>query len=234
MNASRNRAREAALWPVLAALCACGGGGSDGSPASASYDVRAAFTNFYTQNHTWNTSGNDNAVPPASWSLVQTMAPLPDAPFPVTGETLGSATSTSSLKRNGASNGTASGRAYFRHADATLVGADSGSAGGTCNIATAATPAPTSATLGMSGAYASVNILGGCSASSPTNASYTLGWSLELDTGVALLCMNEVISTSSGPSNQSYCYEIAPDGTLGIRARVHIADPQITLNMRNF
>ena len=227
------RWRAPAAW-LPALLVACGGGGDSGGVGASTYDVRSGFANFYSKSHSWTTNGSDNTNPPAQWSLVQTMSPIADTAFPVTGEVLGSVVSTAALTRNGQPNSSSSGRAYFRHADATLVGADSGSATGSCNIAVAASAAPSSASIGMSGAYATVKILGGCSASSPSSASYTLDWSLENDAGVALLCMNEVITATSGTSTQAYCFEIAPDGTLGTRARVKIADSQITVNMRNF
>lgn len=225
--------RRAGLLATAAALllAACGGGGGDAPPAAATaYAVNAAQRHLLADGGAWTMSGTaPNGV---AFTITMGFAPAAAGPFPVNGVTAARSLETFTIQAAGQSDSVAQ-TIYFDAANLAFVGAESG---GACTVATTNAALPASAAVGAGGTFFNGADLDGCMGSSAVVGSTAMAWSLEDDTGVALLCWNSSFKspTPALDSSQSNCVEIAADGTLGTKARFALSALGVTITARNF
>ena len=213
---------------TAALLSACGGGGTSTTSAGP-YAVNAALGHLLVTGGSWTMSGTANGQ---SFTLTLAFAPGPAGPFPVNGVMSAQSLQTLTVASAGqSSSGTET--IYFDAATHAIVGLQ---ADGACSVATANTALPATAAAGASGALFTESDLDGC-----TNTSLVLGsgantWSVESDTGIALLCWNLAAKDAAGTPNgtESICIEVAADGTLGSKARFSFTAGAVTISARNF
>jgi hypothetical protein len=208
-----------------------GGGGGGGNAALAtSYAVSVAQRHLLTDGGTWPMKGT--GPDGSAFTLTMNYAPAAPAPFPVTGATAARSIQTLTLEAGGQSDSAAT-TFYFDTTNLAIAGVEGG---GACNVATSNTALPASAKIGDSGAFYGGSDFGGCTGASPVVGSTAIGWSLEDDTGVALLCWNTAAqSVYAGlDAMQSNCVEIDADGKLGTKARFAISALGLTITARNF
>jgi hypothetical protein len=210
-------------------LAACGGGGDD-TPPPVNYAVKMAMDQLLTTAHSWTLTGTDpNAQ---AFTLTLAFAPLSDGPFPVNGTVARRAQETLTVASAGQSSSGVQ-TIYLDRSSLSFVGFE---ADGSCSVATSNVVLPASTALGSSGAHFGLSDLDGC-ASNAAAAGTTAGtWSLEIDSGVALLCWNLTSKDLAGVQNGSVstCFEIAIDGSLGSRARFTLIALGVNLKARNF
>ena len=170
-----------------------------------------------------------NGVP---FAVTMNFAPAAAAPFPVNGVTAVRSVETFTIQASGQSDSVAQ-TIYFDPANLAFVGTESS---GACNVATSNTVLPTSAAVGAGGTFFGGTDLDGCMGSSAVVGSTAMAWSLEDDTGVALLCWNAAYKSAvpAFDSTQSNCVEIDIDGTLGTKARFALSALGVTITARNF
>lgn len=222
------RGCRAWLLAAIAAstLAACGGGGDSGLDPTRTYAVKAALGNLFTSSSSWALSGTANGQ---RFTLTMAFAPLASGPFPVNGVV--SARSQETLTTQaGTQSSTTSLTVYFDPATLVFVGVE---ADGTCSVATSNGVLPDSAKVGASGLLFAEADLAGCTSGSAALGTSTNNWSLEADSGVALLCWNTV-DTSAPPSTLSQCVQIAENGALGTKARWTATIAGTTISARNF
>ena len=179
---------------------------------------------------TWTMNGTaPNGVP---FTVTMNFAPAAATPFPVNGVTAARSVETFTVEAAGQSDSAAQ-TIYFDAANLAFVGAESG---GACNVATSTRALPTSAAVGAGGTFSGGTDLDGCMGSSTAVGSTTMAWSLEDDTGVALLCWNSAYKSAAPDfdSTQSNCVEIDVDGKLGTKARFALSALGVTITARNF
>ena len=183
------QSRHTGLLTVAAALllAACGGG-DDPPPTPATpatrYAVNTAQRHLLIDGGTWTMNGiAPNGVP---FAVTMNFAPAAAAPFPVNGVTAVRSVETFTIQASGQSDSVAQ-TIYFDPANLAFVGTESS---GACNVATSNTVLPTSAAVGAGGTFSGGTDLDGCMGSSAVVGSTIMAWSLEDDTGVALLCWN--------------------------------------------
>jgi predicted small secreted protein len=219
-----------------AALAGCGGGG-DGAGSDVSvgpYQIKTAVRNLVTTANSWATisgRGSDGNT----YALTLSSAPLSDGVFAVTGATTARYAQTSTVRINAGTPSTTTSTGYYNASDVTPVG--SSSSDGTCSLVTASTVLPDLANLGASGAFGNSSKLAACSSSATVTATSTTTWSMESESGVALLCSNTQYLTGASLGIESDCYEITTSGALGTRARVSItvtSPASFTLVARNY
>jgi hypothetical protein len=229
--------RRSWFLPAAAALllAACGGGGdatpaTPGAPAATSYAVNAAQRHLLMDGGSWSMDGT---IPGGgAFTITMNFAPSTPGQFPMTGATAASSLQTFTVQAAGQSDSVAQ-AIYFDPASLSFFGAESG---GACNVATSSTALPNGAAVGEGGAFFSGSDLDGCTGASSIVGTTTIGWSLETDTGVVLLCWNSVFKDAAGTpdSTQSSCVEIAADGSLGTRARLAASALGVSITARNF
>jgi hypothetical protein len=212
---------------TLAALAGCGGGGGD-SPAK-SYAVNAAQRHLLIDGGSWTMSGSANG---RSFTVTLAFGPSTPAPFPIGGATAARSLETITVQAAGqTSSGTQT--LYFDPANLSFAGLEADAA---CSVATSNVALPDSAAVGAGGAFLTTSDLNGCAGTSAAVGTTSANWSLELDTGVVLLCWSLASRDATGTPNgtQSNCVEVAADGRLGSRARFAINAAGLTVSARNF
>lgn len=228
--------RRSWVWSAAAALllAACGGGDdaplATPSPPAASYAVNAAQRHLLTEGGAWSMEGT---LPTGEAFMIgMNFAPSTAGPFPRTGATAARSVQTFTVQSAGQSDSVAE-TIYFDPASLAFFGSEFN---GTCNLGTSNAALPDSAAVGEGGAFFSGSDLDGCTGASSIVGTTTIGWSLETDTGVVLLCWNSAFRDTTGTldSTQSSCVEIAVDGSLGARARIAVSALGITVSARNF
>ncbi len=218
----------ALAWLLLAA--ACGGGGDGGSgPSQGPYAANEGFRRLLVFGGSWNLHGNAAGQP---FTMTLAFAPAPIAPFPVDGTLASRSVQTLSLTSGGLTS-TSTETIYYAAQTNAIVGLD---IDGACSVATANTAVPATASIGDSGPIFTESDLDGCLATSTSLGTTTNTWSLEVDSGVPLLCWNLAAKDPAGTSTgtASTCLEIAVNGTLGNRARFVVASAGLVVSARNF
>ena len=211
-------------------VAACGGGGGNGEPAPTPYSVRMAWAQLLAAPHSWTLAGT--APNAQAFTLTLAFAPLPDAPFPVTGAMAKRTAETITLGSAGQSS-TGTLTLYLDQPSLAFIGFE---ADGICSVATSNTALPESALIGASGAIFALSDLDSCQNNAVAVGTTTSTWSLEIDSGVGLLCWNMASADSAGVPNgsTSTCVEISADGTLGTRARYVLSADGVEVRARNF
>jgi hypothetical protein len=227
--------------PIAMALLlgACGGGGDGGTSGdggnsaapATSYAVNAAQRHLLTDGGSWTMSGT--APGGVAFTVAMNYAPAAPAPFPVSGVMAARSIQAFTIQAAGQSDSVALTIYFDPAADLAIAGAESG---GACTVATSNTAPPASAKIGDSGAFFSGSDRDGCMGNSTIVGSTTIGWSLEADTGVALLCWNMAFKGTSpiDDGTQSNCVEIDSDGKLGAKARFSASALGVSFAARNF
>lgn len=224
------------LWGLSAAaamlLAGCGGGGDDGSGSPQDYAVRAAMGQWLTEAHSWVVTGIGSSG--KSYTVNIAFAPMAPAPIPIVGGVAARSQQTFAATIDGA---TFEGALtyYFDAATLTFAASDNGTGG--CSVATATTALPASARVGATGPVSTDSNYDGCTSGAAVVSTATNTWSLESTTEVVLLCLKQAVLDLAGASiaTQSTCVEIAPDGSLGSKARLVVSAVGLTLiDARNF
>jgi hypothetical protein len=213
-------------------LAACGGGGdaAPAAPVAAAYAVNAAQRHLLMDGGSWSMDGT---VPNGgAFRITMNFAPSTAGPFPLNGATAARSLQTPVVQAAGQSDSVAQ-TIYFDPVNLSFLGVESG---GACNLATSSATLPNSAAVGEGGTFFSGSDLDGCTGASRIVGTTTIGWSLETDTGVVLLCWNLAFTDAIGAADgtQSNCVEIAADGALGARARFAASALGMTVSARNF
>ena len=231
-----NVSQKLSAISLMALLTACGGGGgSSGSPGGQAYDVAAAMIKLNTQASSWTVGTTTSSGTAIRLSLSAGAATA--GTFPVTGAAALAQTQTIVLTAGTSTLLSTQSTQYVDASGMLPVGSDNGD--GTCDLATAATALPASATIGQGGSYSTSELLNGCTSTSASGGTEVATWSLIQDTGtsgatVVELCQNFDDGTSSGGSQ---CFEIDPAGNLGTRALVTVTlptTPAQSVAMRNY
>lgn len=224
MKASRSH-----VTITLAALllAGCGGGGGDPPPAKL-YAVGMAQAQLLSAANHWTVKGTAPDGTPVTVQIDFT--PLPAATFPIGGAPSSVTRETLTIDVGGLI-GTGGPTYYFDKTTLTVFGSDNGDL--TCSIATSNAALPGSAAVGASGPAFSFSDLDGCQASSTAVGTTITRWSLESDSGAALLCWNQTV-TGEAAGTVSTCVEISADGTLGAKARFTIDTTAGKISARNF
>ena len=211
-------------------LAACGGGGGDDTPLPTSYAARMAWAQLLSAQRAWTLTGTGpNAQ---AFTITLAFAPIADAPFPVSGAaakrmqetvTVASAGQTSAVTQT----------IYLDRTSLAFIGFD---AEGACSVATSNAELPLSTPAGASGPVFSLSDLDGCTSGAIAAGTTTSTWSLEVDSGVPLLCWNLTSKDLAGVQNgsTSTCVEITANGSLGSRARFALTALGVEIKARNF
>lgn len=235
-----NVSQKLSAITLTVVLTACGGGGgSSGVPSGQTYAVGAAMVKLNTQASNWTV----NTTSPNGTAIVLSVSTnaATAGTFPVSGAAALAQAQTVVLTAGTSTLLSAQSTQYVDASGQVPVGSDNGD--GTCDIATATTALPTSATIGQSGSYSTSQLLTGCTSASASGGTETATWSLVQDTGttgasVVELCQNFVDTTTAAVSaGGSQCFEIDPQGNLGTRARVIVTlptTPPQTVTLRNY
>jgi hypothetical protein len=217
----------ALAWLLLAA--ACGGGGDAGTPSAGPYAADDGLRRLLVTGGRWDLSGSAAGQP---FTMTIALAPTASGPFPVTGIPAARSLQTVSVTTGGQTS-TSTETIYYAPQTNAVIGLE---ADGTCSVATSNTPVPATAPMGAGGPIFAETDLDGCLAGSNSLGTTANTWSLEMDSGVSLLCWNMAAKDPAGApaGNASTCFEIAVDGTLGARARFTVAAGGLSLSARNF
>lgn len=228
-------ARRRWLWAVSATtamlLAACGGG-DDGSGGPQDYAIRTAMGHWLNDTGTWIVSGKGPGG--QSYSVNILISPMAPGAVPIVGGTAARSLQTFTATIDGA---TVEGALtyYFDPASLSFIASDNGTGG--CSVTTANTAVPSSARVGASGAVFTDSNYDGCTAGAAVVATTTSTWSLETTAGIVLVCLKQTALDLAGVAlaAQSTCIEIAPDGSLGSKARLVVSAAGATLiDARNF
>jgi hypothetical protein len=215
---------------AAALLAACGGGGDAAGAPVGPYMVNAALQKLLATGGSWPMSGTNNGT---SFTVTIAFAPTTNGPYPVDGTASSRAVETITIASNGtSSSGTQT--IYFNPTTDAFIGL---LASGLCSTATSNTALPASAVVGAAGPIFTENDLDGCATNSNVVSTSSNTWTVVADTGVPLLCWNvtQTALTSGGTSGtESTCVEVAPNGTLGTRARFSLTSGTTTISARNF
>jgi len=209
-------------------LAGCGGGGGDPPPVTL-YAVSAAQAQLLSAANRWTVNGK--APDGTSFTVQIDFAPMAAGNFPIGGMPSSLTRETLTLASGGTVSDISGPTYYFDKTTLAVFGSDNGDL--TCSIATSNTALPASAAVGASGPAFSFNDLDGCQAGSIPVGTTTTRWSLESDSGVALLCWNQTV-TGATDGTVSTCVEIAAGGSLGGKARFAVKAAALTLSARNF
>ena len=203
-------------------LVACGGGGSNSSapPGTPPVAVNAAQRHLLTDAGAWSMNGSANGQ---AFTINLTHEALPDGVFAVSGATAARSRQTWTLLQAGNATDTTAVTYYFDSANLALLGSDNGNT--TCSVATASTAVPATAVVGGTGPLYADNDLASCDSGGAVAGATLTTWSLESDSGVALLCWNQTEKDSAGTviAALSTCIETSTAGVLGSKARMTIA-----------
>ncbi len=232
MRADRIRGTLAGVAAALL-LAACGGGGDDTAPPPpSSYAVAAAERHWLTDTGSWAMTGTGSDG--KTYNIAMAFAPLAPAPFPVGGAMAARSQQTFTVQTAGVPPSSGGPTVYFDASTLAISGLDYGD--GTCSVPTSNTAVPASAAVGASGLIVSISDLDGCASTSTVLGGTYVSWSLESTSGVVLMCWNLLARDLAGVTlaTESNCVEIAPDGTLGTKARFSISALGFTINARNF
>jgi hypothetical protein len=222
------RMTRAALLAAMAVLSACGGGG--GSSSATTYNLDAASSNLKASAHSFTLMAT--ATNGAALTLVWHIAPFGPGVFPLT-DTAGQRVDSSVVITSGGLelvNG--SQQSFF---DSSHKGLGSVLPDGSCTKADDKT-SPTDAVPGSSGDLGTDLIYRTCSLSAPVTGSLVATWSLEQKSFDAVyLCANtrQLDAAGSEVSRESDCVEVAPDGSIGTRARVTVKVQGVVLTFTN-
>lgn len=222
-----------------ALLSACGGGGSSsGSDGLAvptdSFNVALAWQSLVSAPNSWSASGTGSDG--NAYRLDVADAAAAAGNYPVTGTAAQRSTSTVKLFQNGTQVVEGLTEYYF-DAGYALIGSRRSGPGlaTTCEQVTAYSAPPTAAHVGDHGAHFSGNTLDGCGAGAQVIETFEVTWSIEFEAGITYFCSNTTSTELSPPSTstESDCLQVSTDGSLGARARVSVASPELTLVLRN-
>ena len=219
---------RAALLAATAVLSACGGGGS--STPATTYNLDAASSNLTASARSFTLTAS--ATNGAALTLVWSIAPVGSAVFPLT-NTAGQRVDSSVVITSGSIellNG--SQQSFF---DSSHKGLGSVLPFGACTQADDK-PLPTDAMPGSSGDLGTDSIYQTCSLSAPVIGSIAGTWSLEQKSVDAVyLCANtrQLDAVGGEVSRESDCVEVAPDGSIGTRARVTVNVQGVVLTFAN-
>ena len=211
-----------------AALTGCGGGGSGGdasTPTADTVNVAVAWRNVLAANQTWTTSGkgSDNR----DYVLTLHSVPGAAAAYPRTGQSGATSVHRTTIRVNGID--VSSSSTNFIDASGQLFGIRNDD--GTCeSFNLPPTALPGAAAVGNSGALATSTEYPSCVAgASQASSSNVYTWSVQSDAGVAFLCVELRSSDTAGAvkGTEQNCFEAAPDGTLGARARFTVNVPGV-------
>jgi len=212
--------RTAWLLVLMAALSGCGGG-SDGGDTT-SYAWAQGVRNLFSANRSWTVTGKGSDG--ASYTTTLSYTASGNGAFPVTGELAARALQRFTMTSGGSTVIDDSSTLFYRDANLTLVGLDNGD--GRCTVATASKAVPASGRMGANmGTYASANALANCVDATALNGLDVYGWSLQIESGVTLLCQDNAFYDASGKvaqGSESDCVGINPDGSLNGHARITI------------
>lgn len=211
-------------------VAACGGRGGNGEPAPTPYSVRMAWAQLLAAPHSWTMTGTDaNAQ---AFTLTLAFTPIADGPFPGTGAMAKRTEATLTVVWAGQSS-TSALTIYLDQLNLSIIGTETE---GSCSVATSNTALPESALIGASGAIFALSDLDSCQNHDVALGTTTSTWSLEIDSGVGLLCWNLTFEGYGGVpiGTASTCVEISADGNLGTRARFFVTSLGVEIRARNF
>lgn len=209
---------------AVAALVACGGGGSSEVAPPLTFNMDAALATALTNGllisglRASDSAGN-------AYSLSFSYAPVADGPF--LGQTYKRVTQTVSMTRNGTNAPSTSATIFYTLNPARLVGIVNSQ--GNATVITPKTSLPTAATVGAQGTYSTANVFAS-TALGPLLGTSTVLWSLEPDAGpTALACLTTTSSLSSGTVSEKDCFRINPAGAVsGGKVTVTIGNQALT------
>lgn len=210
-------------------MAACGGGGDD-TPLPTSYAARMAWAQLLSAQRAWTMTG---AGPNAqAFTITLAFDPIPDGPFPVNGTTAKRTQETVTVSSAGQTN-TLMQTIYLDRTSLAFIGFD---VDGACSVATSNAELPLNTLIGASGPVFSLSDLEGCTSGAIAAGTTSSTWSLEIDTGLALLCWNLISKDLVGVQNgsTSTCIEINANGSLGSRARFALTALGVEIKARNF
>jgi len=218
------------------------GGGDDGTPAPApapapppaavTYDVAKAWQNLLTGMRSWTVMGIGTDT--RSYELTLAFAPGPTGAFPYTGTMGPSADVTATFAINGVGQAPTLSRLYYNATTYGVFG-EHAVTDGSCSTAAPGGALPTAAQVGDSGLLYDSNDYQSCVAPSVLDGTGTFTWSLETEAGMTLFCFNNTDRSTTGAviATGFYCAQVSTDGTLGMKARVTIAEGGVSVVMRN-
>jgi hypothetical protein len=217
---------------TAALLAACGGNGDPTSVAAEQYAVNSAERNLLISGGSWILNGTGPTG--QTFSITMELRPMPDAAFPIGGAVSSLIRENLSLVQAGVTTDMGGATLYFDRGSLAIVGVDNGD--GSCAVATANAAPPSTAVVGTSGPLLTRSELNLCASTAGVVGTTTTNWSIESDTGIALLCWNSTArdATASIIETDSSCIQIAPDGSLGTKARLTVTALGVTLAARNF
>lgn len=217
---------------AAALLVACGGGSNDATTTpTGTYNVNAALHNLLVTGGSWPMSGSNNGT---NYTVTIAVAPAASGPYPIGAIASSQALETITIVSNGTTSvGTQT--IYFNATSSAFIGLQ---ASGLCSTATSNGAAlPTNAAVGAAGALFTQNDLDGCTSNSNVVSTSSNVWTVVADTGISLLCWNVTATalTSAGTTGtESTCIQVAPDGTLGTKARFSLMTSSVSISARNF
>jgi hypothetical protein len=219
---------RAALLAATAVLSACGGGG--GSTPETTYDLDAASTNLTTaaRSFTLTATATNGAVLTLVWSI----EPVGPAVFPLTNTTGHRVDSSVAITSGSIELVSGTQQSFF---DTSQKGLGSVLPFGACSKA-GDMPLPSDAVPGSSGDLGTDLIYETCTLTAPVIGSIAGTWSLEQKSFDAVyLCANtrQLDAAGSEVSRESDCVEVAPDGTIGTRARVTLNVQGVVITFAN-
>jgi hypothetical protein len=211
------------MLTLTAALAGCGGGTDAGD--NTNYAWAQGVRNLFTANRSWTVSGKGSDG--ASYTTTLSYTASGNGTFPVTRELAARALQRFKMTSGGNTLIDDTSTWFYRESNLTLIGLDNGD--GTCTVATASKAVPNSGRMGANmGTYANADALANCTDASAVNGLDVYGWSLQIDSGVTLLCQDNAFYDASGKvpqGSESDCVGINPDGSLNANARITIHQP---------
>ncbi|HUG25722.1 hypothetical protein [Piscinibacter sp.] len=242
-----NRSLRVSLWAVAGLLTACGGGGGGGTPSPPpapapapapapspeGFDLGAAWRNFLTVTNRWDVTGTaDNG---SDYTITLSTAAGGDQTF--SGVTYATTETTALWTVESLPFARIESVTYYDEAThiavgtSTIVNADPEK----CSAVVSMTLPPADAEVGDSGELQQLEDLDGCANNSAQTGTSTTTWSLEEHADVTFFCQNTEARDMANAVlvNESTCIEVAQDGTLGDKARVHVEQPAFTLLATN-
>jgi hypothetical protein len=217
---------------ALLSLAACGGGGGD-TPAPTSYAALAAQRHLLTEAGSWTMTGA--VAGGSSYTVNLAFAPQSAQAFAIGGVVASRSKQTITVTQDGTLLPGIELTHYFDAANLAFIGTDNGD--GTCSVATANAALPSDARPGDKEVFVTESERNLCADGSGVVGTTTIGWSLEADTGIVLLCWTSTAQDAVGAAVDaavSSCVEIDADGSLGSKARLSISAFGQSTTARNF
>lgn len=198
--------KKYSLALVAGVLVGCGGGGSDTAPTTTTFPVESVLVRVATTAGNYGGNFSDST---GTYNLAISIAPGVDAQFASAAPVSKTFTTSTVLKKNGATMSTSSGTTYFSLNPLSEIGQRIG--GDVINIS-GHTSIPATATVGSSGPFfagtSSINAV-----FSPSQVTGT--WSLEADTAsTAFVCLNTRIDGSFVKTTEADCFKVDAAGSI--------------------